>query len=481
MKSLLNPRKLTRIGQTRGCAAVAFSGSNLELTTARTDGGDVQVLQQASASAAPPPDVENAAPQWQAAAQSLRRQFDPHEHRVVTSINGEDVLCQTLRLPATEPAELKQILDLQIDNITPLPLEEIVYSFEPLESFDGQTRVLVVIAPKSKVNERVEALEAAGLPAEIVSVDTLSMFHALNKRNALPTDDRLNVLVSLSRTSANVIVYSQSVPFAVRSLVLSPEAIDSGEGESLLREELQRTLVAAEAEHPERGVGTMTFLVQDEELKSLAERVSAQLSTPSNFLTNGTVPTASLSLCLDCAAGATLRLNLLPEEWPMKRRAAAFRQRLIRGAIAAGVVYALALAIFLTLLAVKASQLHRVERDVKSLQPGFMQARQTQSELVTMRKQLDMKYSVLEVLREVTALLPDGVRLSEFAFKKDQTVGLKGQAPSAAVSDDFLSKLEKGELFSKITPNRSSTEAGGLTKFDLVCTLKTAAGVGTTP
>ena len=110
-----------------------------------------------------------------------------------------------------------------------------------------------------------------------------------------------------------------------------------------------------------------------------------------------------------------------------------------------------------------------------------MQARQTQGELVTMRKQLDTKYSALEVLREITTLMPEGVRLSEFAFKKDQTVGLKGQAPSAAVSDDFPSKLEKSELFSKVTPNRSSTEAGGLTKFDLVCTLKTATGVGTTP
>lgn len=481
MKSLFNPRRLTHIGQTRGCAAVAFSGSSLELTTARTEGGDIQVLQQASASAAAPEGAENTAPQWPAAAQSLRRQFDPREHRIVTSVSCEDVLCQTLWLPSTEPGELKQILDLQIDNITPLPLEEIVYSFERLESRDGQTRVLVAIAAKVTVNERVEALEMAGLPPEIVSVDALAMFHALSKRNALPTDDRLNVLVILSATSANVIVHSQNVPYAVRSIVLSAEAVQSDEGESLLREELQRTLMAAEAEHPQRGVGTVTFLTKDEELKSLAERVSTGLSMPSSFLTNGAAPSPALSLCLQCATDTSAQLNLLPDEWRSKRRAAAFRQRMIRGAIALGVVYALALAVFLTFLAVKASQLHRVENEVKRLQPDFMQARQTQSELVAMRKQLDTRYSALEVLREITALMPDGVRLSEFAFKKDQTVGLKGQAPSAAVSDDFPPKLEKSALFSKVTPNRSSTEASGLTKFDLVCTLKTATGVGTTP
>ena len=481
MKGIFNTRRLTHIGQTRGFAAVAFNGSALELTTARFEGGNLQVLQQASASAAAPADAENTAPQWQVAARSLRQQFDPREHRVVTSVSCEDVLCQTLRLPATEPAELKQMLDLQIDNITPLPLEEIVYSFELLESFEGQTRVLVAIAPRATVNERVAALETAGLPPEVVTVDALAMFHALSKRNALPTDDRLNVLVMLGATSANVIVHSQSAPLAVRSIVLSAEAVPGGEAESLLREELQRTLVAAEADHPQRGVGTVTFLTQTDELKSLAERIAGGLSAQSNFLTNGAVPSPALSLCLECAANTSPQLNLLPDEWRLKRRTAAFRQRLIRGAIAAGAVYALALAVFVTLLAFKASQLHRVENEVKSLQPSFRQARQTQSELVTMRKQLETKFSALEVLREVTARLPEGVRLSEFAFKKDQTVGLKGQAPSAAVSDDFPIRLEKSELFSKVTPNRSSTEAGGLTKFDLVCTLKTAGGVGTTP
>ena len=182
MKASLDPRKLTHIGQARGWAAVAFGASSLELATARFEGAEVQVLQQTSASAAPPQDAPDAPRQWHAAAQSLRRQFDPTEHRVVTSVSCEDVLCQTVRLPATEPGELRQMLDLQIDNITPLPLEEVVYGFEPLETAEGQTRVLVAIAPKATVNERVEALETAGLPPEIVSVDALAMFRTLARR-----------------------------------------------------------------------------------------------------------------------------------------------------------------------------------------------------------------------------------------------------------------------------------------------------------
>ena len=162
----LNPRKLAHIGHARGWAAVAFEGSGLKLTTARAEGAELAVVQEATASAVPPDAAADAPLQWQYAAQSLRQQFDPSEHRLVTSVDGGDVFCQILRLPATDPAELKQMLDLQIDNITPLPLEEVVYSFEPLDIVDGQTRVLVAIARKATVNQRVEALDTRPLNVE---------------------------------------------------------------------------------------------------------------------------------------------------------------------------------------------------------------------------------------------------------------------------------------------------------------------------
>jgi hypothetical protein len=476
VKASLNPRKLTKLGHGRDWAAVAFGPAGLELTTVHVEGADVSVLQQSSANVVLPEGSTDAVPQWQSAAQSIRQQFDPSEHRVVTSVNCEDVLCQILRLPAVAPDELKQMLDLQIDNITPLQLEEVVYSFEPLDVSEGQTRVLVAIARKATVNERVGALESAGLQPEIVSVDALAMFRALAQHKLLADDDKLNVLVILSDTSANVIVYSQSAPLAVRAIVLEAE------GESVLREELQRTLVAAEAGQANRAMGDVTFLAQGDALKTFAENVASQLSAPSVFLTNGTVPSAGLSLCLQCAEGKPFPLNLLPEEWRQKRRTAAFRRRVIRGAIIAGAVYALALAVFLTFLGFRKAHLHRVEGEINHLQGEYRETRETQSTLVALRKQLDTTSSALEVMRDVATRLPDNVKLNYFQYKKDQTVTIKAQAPSAALALDFESRLEKSELFSKVvSPSSRSEPATGLTKFDLTRNLKSAGGAGTNP
>jgi len=369
MRARLNPRNLAHIGHARGWAAVAFGGSRLELTTARTEGTEVTVLQEVTASAAPPDAAADAPLQWQYAAQSLRQQFDPGEHRVVTSVECGDVFCQILRLPATDPAELKQMLDLQIDNITPLPLEEVVYSFEPLDIVDGQTRVLVAIARKATVNERVAALETAGLQAKIVSVDALAMFRALAKRNLLATDDNRNVLVMLGPSTADVIVYSQGVILAVRSIVLGADS------EAILREELQRTFVAAEAGQPQRARGGVIFLTHDEPAKLFAERVASGLNTVTSFLTNGAVPSPGLSLCLECADSAAPPMNLLPDEWRQKRQTAAFRQHLIRGAIAVAVVYAMALAVFLTFLVLRNSHLRRVDNAINDRKAEFQKAK----------------------------------------------------------------------------------------------------------
>lgn len=474
MRPSLNPRKLAHLGQARGWAAVAFGGSQLDLTTARPEGAEVSVVQEATASAAAPEAAADAPLQWQYAAQSLRQQFEPREHRIVTSVECGDVFCQILRLPATDPAELKQMLDLQIDNITPLPLEEVVYSFEPLDIVDGQTRVLVAIARKARVNERVEALETAGLQAEIVSVDALAMFRALDKRNLLATDDNRNVLVMLGATTADVIVYSLGVILAVRSIVLGADS------ESILREELQRTFVAAEAGQPQRARGSVIFLTRTDEAKSFAERVAGGLNTGTAFLTNGAVPTPGLSLCLECATSGAPPLNLLPEEWRQKRQTAAVRHHLVRGAIAVAVVYAIALAVFLTFLVLRNSHLHQVNNEINGREAEFHKAKALQSELLAMSKQLDTKSSALEVLREIAVLLPDNVKLTAFVYKKDQAVTVKGQAPTASLALDFQSRLEKCDLFSKVVAERSATEASGLTKFGLTCTLKTA-GTAATP
>ena len=476
MISLFKPQRITQMRTHRNWAAIFFGESSLELATAKTVAGQVNVEHQAAANTAPTDENADSQAALNSAVQSLRRQVDPREHHIVTAVGCEDVLCQSLRLPTTQDDELKQMLELQIDNLTPLPLDEVVYSFEPIERTETDTKVLVAVARKAAVNERVAALEAGGLEAEVVSVDALAVFRTLVRRSVLPRDARLNIFVLFSATAANVIVYSQGNPATVRSIVVGEGAINSAENQAALREELSRTLVAAEAEMPRCETGRVTFATWSERLRGEVQELARTWSDHAEFLSNGSAPSPALSLCIETASEEAVRLNLLPDEWRQRRRAARRRRTFIRGAITAGAVYLVAVFAFLTMMGVRKAQLSRVESEIRRQQGHFSRARELHKLLVEMQKQIDPKYSAIEVLRAISSLMPDNLKLISFEFKKDATVKLRGQTASAATATEFISRLEKGDLFSKVSLGsmRQDPGAAGLTKFDVVCTLKSA-------
>jgi hypothetical protein len=469
----------------RTWAGFFFSDGALELVVAGPAGADINVLQQASAVApvAPGGNAEATTPvlQWQTATEKLRQQFDPRERQIVTAIGCEDVLCETLQLPTTDPSELQQMLDLQIDNLSPLPTEEIVYGFEPLDVADGQSRVLVAIARKAAVNERVAALEAAGLPAEIVTVDALAMFRALCQRQLAPVDDKLNVVVLLGTAAVHLVVYRQTQPVIVRSLLLGAETLGTIEGQTAVCEEFKRTLVSAETATSSCLRGRAIFVALHDNADAAVTALAGSCGLPSECLRDGIVPSPALSLCLEGAAAADRpRLNLLPDEWRQRRRHVRSRRRLVRGGIVLAVVYLAALAMFLTALGVRKTRLHGLQNQVSQSQKPYSDARQLHTELVAMQKQLDSKYSALEVLRDVSALKPDGVYFNSLIFRKDQTLTLRGQAQSAKAALDFAGQLEKSEMFFKVENKGVRTDpANGLTRFEILCSLRPAAGAMT--
>ncbi|MEI8314344.1 MAG: pilus assembly protein PilM [Verrucomicrobiota bacterium] len=457
----------SHLGKTRGWAAVVFDEAGVAIATARLAGNELSIVSE-TAEPHVPVDGQAMTARYQATAQVLRQRVDLREYQIVTAIGGDDVLCQTLRLPTTDAGELKQMLELQIDSLTPLPVEEIVYSFEALATTATETRILLAVASKAAVNERVAALEAVGWRPEVVSVDTLAVFRELLRQGTVPADDRLNTLVLLSPTVANFIVFSSGHIITVRSVMLGDK--------DFIREELTRTRLAAEVEYPGLAHGTTLFATWSEPLRAMLTELAEGLG----MLVDSVVSPPVLSVCLDTARDGSARLNLLPEEWRERRRKLRVRQVAVRSLIGLGTAYLLALVIFLTLLGVKKVQIRRVDDELRRLQSQYAGAQELRKTLLTMQKQLDTQHSALEVLREVSQLLPDSVKLSGLSFKQDNRVTLRGKAQAAGFASEFIGRLDKSAMFTKVTPGEQRIEPGtGLTKFDVECSLPTVgAGHG---
>lgn len=369
---------------------------------------------------------------------------DPRQLRVVTSVRAADTWCHVLTLPATDTAELAQMVRLQIDDLSPLPSEETVFGFQPLERNGAGTRVLVALASKAVSDERVAATNA-----EVVSVDAIAVFRALVRRNLLPHDDQIHIFLQLEPDNATLIAHRHGQPLLVRSLMTAdPDAVLA---------EIAHTRLALAVEHPDVVFGETVFAGPD---------ADGMFRKAGRVLTD--IPSLDTALQEDDAED----FNLLSDEWRERRQRVQTRRRLIRAAFIVAGVYALALLGYSAAATKQSLQLNAIERDIKAHQPQFGEARTARNALQMLQSRLDTEQTALEVLREATMLLPANVRLNGFNFKKSDRVTLRGETASAALASEFIGRLERSPLFSSVKTVSMPTTPEGLTKFEVVCTLK---------
>ena len=428
------------------------------------------------------------------AATDVARRFDnfdavkqvcrPGKNRIITAISSADVWCHVLTLPATDLVELGQMIRLQVQELSPLAPEETVLGFVPLERIGNTTRILLAIAPKAATVERVEALDNADLEAETVSVDVIAVFHHLLRRSLLPRDESLHLFVRIEPRGAALIAHSRGLPLLVRFIL----ATDADE----LAEEIRRTWLALVVEHPNLAPGETVLaadgggltrhhivrLVPDETVMSadtvnvLVEDLFRKFSGNVRRLDADDIPAVAVALRADATGNHTDTFNLLSEDWRDRRLHAQLRRRIVRGAIAVAAVYALALLGFGAAHFAQSLRLRGLNAQIAKLQPPYADARQARTALTTMESRLDTQQTALEMLRESALLLPDGARLTGFNFKKGQSVTLRGETSSAALASDYIGKLERSPLFLNVKTISMPTAADGLTKFEVVCTLK---------
>jgi hypothetical protein len=365
--------------------------------------------------------------------------------RIVTSVRAADAWCHVITLPATDTAELAQMVRLQVDDLSPLPAEETVCGFLPLENNGASTRVLVALAPKAVSDERVAATNA-----EIVSVDAIAIFRALVRRNLLPHDDQLHIFLQLEPDGATLIAHTRGQPLLVRSMMTT-------DTEALVAE-IARTRLALAVEHPDAAPGevVLTGPGANEMFRFCSGRVLSD------------IPSLETALQEDDAD----TFNLLSDEWCDRRRAVQTRRRMIRGLLVVAGVYTLALAGYGAASLAHSWKLGGLDWQIKQLQPPFAEARTTRNALQMLESRLDTEQTALEVLRETSLLLPTGVRLIGFNFKKGQTVIFRGETSSAALASEFIGRLERCPLFTNAKTVSMPTTPEGLTKFEVVCTLK---------
>ncbi|MGN6742080.1 MAG: type IV pilus assembly protein PilM [Amnibacterium sp.] len=137
---------------------------------------------------------------------------------VVIGMGSQQVLIRELVVPKMSAAHIRETLPFRVQDLLPLPVEDAVLDFFPIEEIDADgtpgLRGLLVAATRESVLANAMAAEAAGL--RTVDVDLIPF--AVSRTSATHAAGTTEVLLHVGAVSTSIIIAEGGVPQFIRVL-----------------------------------------------------------------------------------------------------------------------------------------------------------------------------------------------------------------------------------------------------------------------
>jgi type IV pilus assembly protein PilM len=174
-----------------------------------------------------------------AVAASLRKLWkatDLSHKQVVLGVANQRVIVRQLELPWLPKAELRSSLGFQVQDLLPLPVEQTVLDFFPLEeiteaSGNRMLKGLLVAAARETVLANVRCAEQAGLRVESVDLTPFAVLRALGRQTGAEVETE--ALIDIGARVTNIVIHSGGVPRFVRILLVGGQDVTDAVSEQL--------------------------------------------------------------------------------------------------------------------------------------------------------------------------------------------------------------------------------------------------------
>ncbi len=340
----------------------------------------------------------------------------------------DQVFLRVVQLPAGEPSELPAMVELQLEKLSPLPVAQIVWSYEtvPSPAADLQTVVVVIVA-RSLVEEFLGRLESQGYVPDRLE------FPLLHQLLATPNDgDGLWIYPSES-DGKRLCLVAWWTEGTLQNLNLLHVSTGPNWGK-VLAEQLTQLTWSGEME----GWLTQTpgcRLVASPEVAATWEPVLKEWAGHAVEVKPSLAPAELAALNARRVAYEETRANLLPAEYTSRYRQQFVDRLWMGGLLAVGALYVLGVIIYFAAVQVVNFQRHRVDGQIVALTPTFTNANRLQERVQVLQDQVNLRYAGLECWKAACILLPSELTLTDYSFRQGKTLLLRGTVPSEQVTN----------------------------------------------
>ena len=375
---------------------------------------------------------------------------------VTVSLPSSRLLMRIMELPSADAAELADMVHLQIDQVSPFPVDQLTVSYEVLLQTENHSRVLAVAAPRKVVDRLGELFKEKNIYIRSLDAEVLAWWSLLVAHADVPREGRV-ILILEEHTEFSMIIVDDGVPICFRSLELFHDFKKESVQNEII-EEIRYSLLSLETEYG-HNADCQTEIWSELDIPNALNKQLMELSPRGvNQHSLKAVPALAEGLALRSAQRGQHHAELVPREWiELQRRRQIIKVSTI-ASIAALCVWLAVVSITGTVFAIKKASFNRVSKSAQTYEAPARAAQEARAEMNSLEKYAARTHSALECLLEVTTNLPDALEINSFSYTKGKAVRLRGSGPAADPAYDYFGKLGKSDLFEFIKDDRTSMQ-----------------------
>jgi len=164
----------------------------------------------------------------EAVAAALRRLWKEagfSTKKVALGVANQKVVVRQIDLIWMERDQLQKALAFQVQDHIPMPVEDAVLDFHPIEEFTNEDgarmlRVLLVAVARDMVVSALHAVERAGLNPVTVDLVSFALIRAAARSSEFSLDSQATAIIDIGARVTNIVVHQNGVPRFVRILLM---------------------------------------------------------------------------------------------------------------------------------------------------------------------------------------------------------------------------------------------------------------------
>ena len=363
---------------------------------------------------------------------------------------AEKVFLRVVQLPPADSfEETASMVELQLEKLSPLPVAQIVWTFELLPKQAGQLQTaIVVIVARHLVEDFLGKLESNGYLADRLEEPLIDQLLATKV-----TGEGVWVYPG-EEADENTCLVAWWYGGVLQSISLLHLPADDRGG--FLREQIAQMAWAGELE------GWITspprrFLVANPEIAAVWQPLLQEGEQHVEVVPP--LPDTELAkLTARRAARENAAASLVPPEYIARYRQQFVDRIWMRSIFGVAIVYLFGVLIYLALVQYMDFNVSKIEQQARNLSPNYTNAIRLKDQVRVMQEQLNLQFAALECYKAVAQHLPESVQLDTFNFSEGKSLRLSGTAPSGSqnslteFSDHLRQVNSNGQpLFSRVT------------------------------